>query len=447
MPITKFEDIPNELLLYIFEFLDGFHLIFAFDKLNFRFTSLTNDVHLHFNLTNLKKTEFDYVFDYIFPFKNNVFSLILSNRNTLGPLEMFIARFQNLIPHNPLHYLKLIDIHTEALLSFLTVVLPKLIHLVSLSLVDVTFYPYRRRPIKYISEQLPLLTHVSLSFRQQLSYPSWILTQLYSTFSTIEYLSLYGFSYDITRLPDLFQHLYKIEHLEIKLDIDDDIGCWGPWILDSVLIRNGGQHLRSLIIQIEFRLLFVEIASFLKYFPQLKNLSLVTHEFTHDIQFYDGEKWEELIQTALPCLISFRLYLKSKRFTSDISLTVIIDKFRSSFWINEKKWYIVCDKFTNEFIQLYTIPCPKNVTVTLNIISSNWDTTLPSFNLSTFDSITCLIVNTTELQHNQTPLPYFNNIKSLHILSLPTKNYCLSQHINLLQIESAIDSRWIPSHR
>ncbi|CAF0801696.1 unnamed protein product [Rotaria sp. Silwood1] len=358
---------------------------------------------------------------------------------------MFIVRFQNVIPHNPIRYLKLIGIHTEALISFLTVVLPELIHLVSLSLMDATYYPYRCRSIKYVNDQLPSLTHISLSFRQQPSYISWVLTQLYSTFSTIQYLSLHDFSYAITRLPDLFQHLYKIEHLEIKLDIDDDIGCWDPWILDSELIRNGGQHLRSLVIQIESYLLFIEIASLLIHFPQLKSLSLVTHDITHDVEFYNGEKWEELIQTALPCLSSFRLYLKSEKISLEISSTFIVNRFRSPFWIKEKKWYVICDKFTNEFIQLYTIPCPKNVTITLNITSSNWDTTLPSFNSSTFDSVTRLIVNTTELQHNLTSLLYFNNVKSLRILSLPTKNYCLSQHINLLQVESAIDSRWISS--
>ncbi|CAF4541465.1 unnamed protein product [Rotaria sp. Silwood2] len=354
---------------------------------------------------------------------------------------MFIARFENVIPHNPLRYLKLIGIHTEALLSFLTIVLPELIHLVSLTLADATFYPYRCRSIKYVRDKLPLLKHVSLSFRQQPSYTSWVLTQLYSAFPTIQYLALHDFSYDIIQLPDLFQHLYKIEHLEIKLDIDDDIGCWDPWILDSELIRNGGQHLRSLIMQIEFRLLFIEIASFLNHFPQLKNFSLVTHGFTHDIQFCDGEKWEKLIQKSLPCLTSFCLYLKFKNFNLDISPTLIVDRFRSSFWINAKKWYVICNKFTNELIQLYTIPCPKNVSVTLNTISSNWDTTLPSFNSSTFVSVTHLIVNNTEFKHNLTSIPYFNNIKSLRNLSLPTKNYCLSQHINLLQVKSAIDNR------
>jgi len=79
---------------------------------------------------------------------------------------------------------------------------------------------------------------------------------------------------------------------------------WGPYLLDSQLIRNGGQNLRSLIIQIEFRILFSEIASLLNHFPQLKKLSLATLHFTRDVEFYYGQKWEQLIQTSLPCLIS-----------------------------------------------------------------------------------------------------------------------------------------------
>jgi hypothetical protein len=356
---------------------------------------------------------------------------------------MFINRFLDLIPHNPLSYLKFIDIAPQALNIFLKTVFPKLTKLISLNITNsMTKYPADSL-LEIINYSLPAFKHLSLSIKQ---YPysdfllfteRMLLHQIKPALSTVTHLSLEHTLWDITGLFYLFEMLNKIECLQITLDIDDETACaiGGPFILDSQLIRNRGENLRSLIIRIEFRLLFPEIASLLNHFPQLRKLSLATQRFTHDVRFYDGQKWEQLIQTSLPRLTSFRLYIFLEKNGSDPFLHTIVDLFRTSFWLNEKKWYIVCDKFTNGSIQLYTVPCPKNIVVNLNIISTAWDTTLPSFNTSTFDCVTSLRVNATEGESNPMTLPYFNNVKSIGILALPNKDYHLSRHMNLSKLE------------
>ncbi|CAF0736726.1 unnamed protein product [Adineta steineri] len=206
---------------------------------------------------------------------------------------------------------------------------------------------------------------------------------------------------------DIFDKLNKIEYFQFTLDIDDEIACaiGGPFIFNSQLIRDHGQHLRSFIIQIGYHILFTEIASLLTHFPQLQILSLATQEHTRHIQFYDGQQWEQLIQTSLSHLTSFRLYIFADNVSSDPILHDIINRFRTSSWLNEKKWYIVGDQFSNRSLQIYTIP--------------SWNTTLLSINVSTFDCITRLKLHITKVESNPILLPYFNNVKSIKISAWP----------------------------
>ncbi|CAF0722646.1 unnamed protein product [Adineta steineri] len=424
MSVSKLEHLANEIMYTIFDYLDGFHLIFAFCGLNSRFTSLINHMLLHINTRYCRKADFNYLFDSIFPFTTNVFSLTISNTNHLGPIEIFINRYLDLILHNKLNYLKLIDIDQEALNIFLKTVFPKLTQLVSLNITNsMTEFRYNSPP-EIMNVSLPAFKYLSLSIKQYEYYPiapffneHMLMHQMESILSTVTHLSLEYSPRDITRLIDIFDKLNKIEYFQITLDIDDEIACaiGGPFIFNSQLIRDHGQHLRSFIIQIGYHILFTEIASLLTHFPQLQILSLATQEHTRHIQFYDGQQWEQLIQTSLPRLTSLRLYIFVDYLSSNPILHDIINRFRTSFWLNEKKWYIVGDQFSNCSLQIYTIPCPKKSIIILNNTSLAWDTTLPSINLSTFDCITRLKLYITKVESNPILLPYFNNVKSIKI--------------------------------
>ncbi|CAF0992514.1 unnamed protein product [Adineta steineri] len=445
MSVLKLEHLANEILYTIFDYLDGFHHIFAFRGLNSRFNSLINHIHLHINTTHCRKADFNYLFDDIFPFTTNIFSLTISNKHTLGPIEIFLNRHLDLIPHNQLNHLKLIDIDPQVLNTFLKTILPKLTRLVSLNITNsITKFRYDL-PLETINVSLPAFKYLSLSIEQTSYYPHvpffnehMLMHRMESILSTVTHLSLEYSPRDIVGLTLLFEKLNKIEYLQITLDIDDEVAraIGNPFISNSPLIRDHGQHLRSFIIQIGYHILFVEIAALLTHFPQLQILSLATQEFTHDIQFYDGQAWEKLIQTSLPRLTSLRLYIFLDYLSSNPILHDIINRFRTPFWLNEKKWYIVGDQFSNRSLQIYTIPCPKKSIVILNNTSIAWDTTLPSINLSTFHCITCLKIYITKVESNPILLPYFNNVKSVKLLTLPSKDHYLSQYINVSKLET-----------
>jgi hypothetical protein len=59
--MSRFESLPNETIIEIFEFLDGAHLHRAFHNLNTRFNSLLFDSvpNYRFNLRCINKREFD----------------------------------------------------------------------------------------------------------------------------------------------------------------------------------------------------------------------------------------------------------------------------------------------------------------------------------------------------------------------------------------------------
>ncbi|CAF0759412.1 unnamed protein product [Adineta steineri] len=384
MSVSKLEQLANEIMYTIFDYLDGFHLIFAFRGLNSRFTSLINHMLLHINTRYCRKVDFNYFFDSIFPFTTNVFSLTISNTNHLGPIEIFIKRYLDLIPHNQLNHLKFIDIDQEALNIFLKTVFSKLTQLVSLNITS-SLTEFRYNSVREIMNvSLPAFKYLSLSIKQYSYYPFapifnkyMLIHRMESILSTVTHLSLGYSPQDITRLIDIFDKLNKIEYFQITLDIDDEIACaiGGPFIFNSQLIRDQGQHLRSFIIQIGYHILFAEIASLLTHFPQLQILSLATSVFTRDIQFYDGQQQEQLIQTSLLRLTSFRLYIFADNLSSGPILHDIINRFRTSFWLNEK---------------------------------NAWDNTLPSLNLSTFDCITRLKL-------------YITNVKSIKISAWPKR--------------------------
>lgn len=56
---TKFEFLPNEILIECFEYLNSFDIFYSFDQLNSRFNNLIHHIRLFIDTENVNKLIFD----------------------------------------------------------------------------------------------------------------------------------------------------------------------------------------------------------------------------------------------------------------------------------------------------------------------------------------------------------------------------------------------------
>ncbi|CAF0929656.1 unnamed protein product [Rotaria sordida] len=110
--------------------------------------------------------------------------------------------------------------------------------------------------------------------------------------------------------------------------------------------------------------------------------------------FLNGNRWEQFIQTNLPCLKKFELFVqewKDVDYTS-VDIEAIIELFRTSFWIEHKKWFFTCEtiELWPRVIKLYSIPlCISTLTYEpeSNKISSSTFYSIINNDMSIMDNI------------------------------------------------------------
>ncbi|CAF0897231.1 unnamed protein product [Adineta steineri] len=92
--------------------------------------------------------------------------------------------------------------------------------------------------------------------------------------------------------------------------------------------------------------------------PSLGTLKLISYRKNLD-SLLDGSVWTQLIQTKLPNLKIFQFFFSYtlERGHDAKDLDLIVNQFRTPFWLHENKWIIICDYFFQEkVIHFYTTP-------------------------------------------------------------------------------------------
>ena len=98
--------------------------------------------------------------------------------------------------------------------------------------------------------------------------------------------------------------------------------------------------------------------------PSLVRLKLISYRVKLD-SILDGSDWERLIQIKLPDLKTFQFFFSYNLQKGDDAkdLDLLVDRFRTPFWLHDKKWIITCDYvLQKKCIYFYTTPrCTKDV--------------------------------------------------------------------------------------
>ncbi|CAF0863818.1 unnamed protein product [Rotaria sordida] len=121
-----------------------------------------------------------------------------------------------------------------------------------------------------------------------------------------------------------------------------------------------------------------EFQSFLLLTPSLTYLKCINGR-----NMIDGKRWEQFIEQNLFQLDKFEFYFHERRSITEqpyTDLELIIDSFRTSFWIEKKKWFVTCeyDMSSPETIYLYTIPICQSY---MNYVSKSETNSLSTYSM------------------------------------------------------------------
>jgi hypothetical protein len=152
------------------------------------------------------------------------------------------------------------------------------------------------------------------------------------------------------------------------------------------------ENLRTNIENLEFLLSLM---------PALIHLKLIVSG-----HFMDGNRWEQFIQTNLPCLNQFELFVKeTQNAATSVDIKSILTSFQTPFWLEHKKWFFTCEYVAlwPEHFKLYSIPIcmtsltyepesKKTVLSTFNPIINN--------NMSIMDNVTTIKLTASQFSLN-----------------------------------------------
>ncbi|CAF1189159.1 unnamed protein product [Rotaria sordida] len=160
--IVYFEDLSNEVIYEIFEYLNFFHIYEIFFNLNTRFRNLliSSTLPIKINLSSLSKSNFEYYYrNMIIPYQHQIQSLYLSN---LFIVDLFLSSFSLISKLIQLQILIIDKIQSKYLDNFLNDLffLP---HLSSLVLIFQILYILTHGDIAYLVAnrwQFLILSHM-----------------------------------------------------------------------------------------------------------------------------------------------------------------------------------------------------------------------------------------------------------------------------------------------
>ena len=342
-----FESLANELLLGVFEYSSSIDLIRAFSNLNSRFNAL---LLIHFqtfplDFRSISRNDLHLICqDYLPHRTDHIQSLILSNNDdTPNAIELFFENIQTLRSFQSLRSLTICDLCSDELMMRITdewEYLPNLTHL-KLAGCYLQFDSIRSQRLIDRIWSLPKLIYCYLNIHCD---ESCLLNPTVMS-SSLKYLFIWGNNHDQREIDAVLRQTPALEHFSILLndcDTNDDI-----------------QPPISMMRKLKLHLSLSDENVLNGFLQRTPNLSQLTVEILYyGTVHLNGYQWENIIRSCLPNLQTFRF-----RMTSDLSNTTYTDQemnehfqsFQTSFWLEEKKWFIGYHCSWNKF-HSYTLP-------------------------------------------------------------------------------------------
>ncbi|CAF3874115.1 unnamed protein product [Rotaria sp. Silwood1] len=449
------ESLANELLLYLFEYLDGIHLLRTFYNLNSRFNHLLlNHFRAYrFDFRSISKYEFDIICrNYLPSIIDQIISLTISDDDETPNLsEIFLSYNFTLDKFTHLQSLTLYSIQSFDQLNQIIFQCCQLPYLTHLYMID-GYNDNKKNDIQLLINNiwsLPKLHYFYINYNS--SSKIW-LNKISIISLSIEKIFIENIPCTLQDLSHLFKYTPSLRYLNTTIHFN----------LEDEQISIVTSSITSLKLTFES-----SVPVMINLFQMMPNLYSLTLK-TMDI-YLNGNKWKKILMKYLSKLKIFQLrmyfqFLSHK--TIDEELNKLIDTYKNSFWIDKHQWFIQCDCIpfgTYYHGILYTLPYAFDTFVYYDISKSKY--TCPNekiywlykrvkylqymtYKMNTIDNSNILPIQFPNIQHLKIGIPFDDNfwlvISSLHRLTtleaILGENYNYSQLQTLLNLSSCLYS-------
>ncbi|CAF1027754.1 unnamed protein product [Adineta steineri] len=318
--ISQFEDLSNELIYEIFEYLDYYHSYQGFFYLNSRFRShfTQSTLPLKINIDLTIQSNFNcFKQDIIIPNKQRIHSLRLSN------CCMFHTNVFILFDKISLRTLVLENIQPQYFVNILHQ-LKSLRYLSSLTITIINYIKHRNSAYQLIFHLYSLrYCKLSLGSSRTLNLAS----NTTSEYSPIEYLIIDD-GIDANDLSNLLSYVPHLRYFSANLSCEHGVLPTKLSYLNLKNLTHASFRLCGVIIFDDLEQIFVNLFH-----------SIEVLHFTSETNYINANKWKQLISSYLPRLRIFDVLFKDD--VSNVQKEAFEEQvklFQSSFW-TERQWF------------------------------------------------------------------------------------------------------------
>ncbi|CAF4707771.1 unnamed protein product [Rotaria sp. Silwood1] len=319
---TRFEDIPNEIIYEIFEFLDVYHMYTAFFNLNIRFQNLfaNSNLPIKINLSLTSRSTFEHQYKPIIMLnKHRISSLRLSNLFTIDMIFSPIRIVSKLIHLQTLHMNNIQSKCIEKLLKYLA----SLPCLSSLIILVVDCVENKNKLYRRIF-RLPVLKYCKITMTKFVE--SEPLSIAINKYSSIEHLVINNGCY-LHELISLLSYVPQLRRLSLR-------DLYGTFIKQTELHSIVFNYLTHISIN-KTNMTFDEFELLIRnHFPQIQSLYFSRN---FDDEFLNANRWQRLISSYMSQLRIFDCHCTISAF-NERNFQDLLNHFNSPFWI-ERQWF------------------------------------------------------------------------------------------------------------
>ena len=331
--ITRFEDLSNELLYDIFDYLDSCYTYETLCHLNTRFNRLIthSSLPLRLNFSLLSKATVQHRCNHILvPNVHRIVSLCLSHHLLI---DYFFTSFFLDSSFIRLESFTLKNAKSDNLIRILST-LTFLPHLYSLTITSIE-HIVSPNVVYSLIMLLPVLKYCKLSFDFWNRHVELSLSD--GEYSPIESLTLDA-TCNLDELVELLNYTPQLTRLLCKVStLNSSLSQ------TSVLLTN----LTNLCIKLEDTS-FDEFEWFTSNCShQLRVLRISTER---DIEFLNANRWQRLISARIPHLRKFHFQFQTIVYDSSYDYEqyqILMEKFNSSFWI-DRQWFFTHQSYKSK---------------------------------------------------------------------------------------------------
>lgn len=321
---TQFEEISNEIIYEIFEYLDTYYIYQGFSDLNIRFSNLLYQTSLPLNIdiSFLSKSNLtSYHTNFILPNINRIHSLRLWS---LSMLEYILSSDENINQFIEIKSLVLNLTISNNIFDRL-IFLPKLSSLIINQTTCLTNNGYINCNFIF---SLHTLKYFKISSQEHIHFD--LSSNIPSKSNSLEHLVING-GFDLYELPRLLLFLPHLSRLSINY-----LHCSNSNLKGKLLsqIPNKLTHVNLTLKNVQFN----QFESFLiNLFHRIQVFRISTN---FDREYLNANRWERIISSSIPDLrifdIQHLVYIRDENLEQIYNEQ--IKNFSSSFW-KERGWY------------------------------------------------------------------------------------------------------------